>query len=148
MANPVNRMLWLAMMNSVVIYVVVAAFVELPPNDEVVGVAWPALAGVAGAIAAGSIALRRRALVEPIRAGALDPRTPEGLARAQTPFLLGLVLSESVAIFGLVLSLLSGDLRWVLAFGAGALALLWLHRPTSPDLVPPLSGPGMAPPLP
>jgi len=147
MDSPVNRMLWIAMMNSVVIYGVVAAFVSLPPRGEVVATLWPILAGVAAIVAAVSMALRRRALVEPIRAGTLDPTTPAGLARAQTPFIVNLALSESVGIFGLVLSMLSGDWTWVAAFGACSLALLWLHRPTSPDLAPPLGGPGTAPPI-
>lgn len=147
MASPVNRVLWVAMSSSVVLYVAIAAFVDVEPNEEIVASLWPFLAGIAGAIAAGSIAWRRRALVEPIHTGALNLATPEGLARAQTVFILSLGLSEAVAIFGLLLSLLSGDLRWVIAFGAAGLTLLWLHRPTAPDLVPPAGGHRTAPPI-
>ena len=69
------------------------------------------------------------------------------MARAFTPFVLNLVLSESIGIYGLVLSFLSADPSYVFAFGAGAIALLWVHRPTAPDLVPPPGGFHSPPPI-
>jgi len=147
MANPVNRMLWVVMIVSQVAYVGVAALVKLPPRAELVATLEPVFAALAGAIAVGSVVLRRRALEEPIRSGALDLATPEGLARATSLYIVGLTLSEAVGILGLLLALLSGSLEPMLPFGVGALALLWLHRPTSPALVPPLGGHRTAPPI-
>jgi hypothetical protein len=147
MANPTNRILWLALVFSQIAYMAVAAVVHIPPNAEAAAVLVPVLSVLAPAVAAGTVVYRRRALVEPIRSGALDPSTPEGLARASTPFLLNLVLSESIGIYGLLLTFFSGELGWMLAFGAGALGLLWLHRPTAPELVPPPRGYRTAPPI-
>jgi hypothetical protein len=88
----------------------------------------------------GTVILRRRALVGPIQSGRLNLTTPEGQARAFTPFILNLVLSESVGIFGLLLAFLSGQPVYSIVFSAGALFLLFVHRPNAPDLVAPLSG--------
>ncbi|MBW2421929.1 MAG: hypothetical protein JRH19_25565 [Deltaproteobacteria bacterium] len=91
-------------------------------------------------IGAGSLLYRRHALSGPIQSGKLDPSRPEGLEKAFLPFMINLVLSESVGIFGLVLSFLSGQPAYSIAFAAGALVLMYLHRPTARDLVPPISG--------
>jgi hypothetical protein len=123
------------------VYVVVAHVA--PPNTDrrpPIEVLAPVLGLLALVIATGSIVYRRRALAEPIQAGHLDPKTPEGFQRAFTPFILNLVLAESVAILGLILSLLSSNPIYSIAFTAAGLALMYVHRPTAPDLNPPAGG--------
>lgn len=136
------RLLWRALMASLLVYVAVAHVAPVPPNPEApLDVLTGVLALLAVALGAGSLLYRRRALSGPIRSGELDPRTPEGQQRAMQPFLVNLVLSESVGLYGLVLSLLSGDPVYATAFCAAALVLMFLHRPTAADLIPPQSGP-------
>ena len=138
MANPTNRILWFVLVLSQGLYVLAASLVPAVDMDgELVPTLGGILALMAIGVAVGSAAFRKKAIVEPIQSGKLDPTTREGLARAFTPFILNLVLSEAVAIWGLVLSLISGDLGWVVGFVAGGLALMWYHRPTSADFVPP-----------
>ncbi len=140
MANLTCRILWWALVVSLLVYVVVAHVAQVRPNPNAdVSLLLPVFAVLSGAIAVGTIIFRRRALSGPIQAGRLDPSTPEGLQAAFTPFILSLVLSESVGIYGLVLALLSGQPVYSVAFSAAAIALMFVHRPTAPDLVPPIS---------
>lgn len=138
MAHLTNRLLWWAFVVSLLVYVGVAHVARIPgertaPLDLLV----PALALVSLGEALASLLYRRYALSGPIRSGRLDPSTPEGARRAFQPFVVNLALSESVGIYGLVLAFLSGDPVYAVAFSAAALVLLYLHRPTAPDLAPP-----------
>jgi hypothetical protein len=99
-------------------------------------------------VAVGTLIYRRRALVEPIQAGQLDPSSKEGFAKAFTPLILNLVLTESIAIYGLVLAFLSHRPGLALPFAIGAFALMYLHRPTAPDLSPPATPGVYRPPSP
>ena len=94
------------------------------------------LAGISVATAVGTVVYRRRALVVPIQSGSFDPNTAEGLAKAFTPFILNLVLTESIAIYGLVLAFLSHKPLFAFPFALGALVLMYVHRPSAPDLAP------------
>lgn len=141
MATPINRALWYALSASLFVYALIPNLLQRPVNPEApIGLLTAVFASMSLVIAIGTIAYRRRALAGPIEAGRLDPTTPEGLQRAFPVFALNLMLSESVGIYGFVLSLLSGRAIYVLVFAAGALALLYVHRPTAPDLVPPHPG--------
>lgn len=140
MATATNKILWLSLCVSQVIYIVVVfAKPATPRASGVPDLMFLALFAIAVGTGLGTVIFRRRALVAPIRSGELDPNTPVGAARAFTPFILNLVLSESVAIYGLVLSFLSNDPKYVVGFVAGALVLMYIHRPTARDLVAPLS---------
>ncbi len=141
MANPQNRALWWALVASLLIYVVVAHAVNVPPGPDVqVRVVAPILALLSVGFGVGSLIYRRRALSAPIQSGELDPATAEGRQRAFVPFVLNLVVSETVGVYGLVLAFLSGDPAYSMLFSSAALVLMFFHRPTAPDLVPPLSG--------
>jgi hypothetical protein len=141
MANLTRRALWWALVVSLLIYVAVAYVAQVAPNPNApVSLLLPIFVGLSGVIAVGTIIFRRRALSGPIQAGQLDPTTPQGLQAAFTPFIINLILSESVGIYGLVLTFLSGQLLYSVAFSAAAIALLFVHRPTARDLVPPMSG--------
>jgi len=142
MANPTTRLLWWALVVSQVAYLAVAYLVKLPPgDDDLIRILALSFALLSAATAAGSILYRRVALVGPIRSWTLDPSNPEDFQKLYPRLLLNLVLAESVGIHGLVLSLMSGRVHFSLAFGTAALALLYVHRPTALDLVPPLGGP-------
>ena len=139
MATFQNRILWWALLLSVVIYVVVAYAAEVPEvAPSAVDTLLPGFVLLSLGIGAGSLLYRRRALAGPIQSGRLDPGTLEGQQAAFAPFIVCLILSETVGVFGLVLSLLSGDLLYSVAFSLAAIALFFLHRPTAPDLVPPI----------
>jgi len=92
------------------------------------------------ATAIGTLLYRRHALAGPIQRGDLDLTIPQDQAKAFQVFIVNLVLSESVGIYGLVLAFLSGRGAYSIPFVLAALALMYAHRPTAPDLQPPLSG--------
>lgn len=140
MANLTCRLLWWTLVVSLALYVVVAHVARVAPDPHArIAVLAPVLVVVAGVTAIGTIVFRRRALSGPIQAGRLDPSTPEGFQAAFTPFILNLVLTESIGIYGLVLAFLSGQPRYSIGFSAAAIALMFVHRPTARDLVPPMS---------
>jgi hypothetical protein len=138
--HPTARIVWLALLASQVLYLAVPYLVTLG-GEPLPAMArtrlFFALAAVAAVTGAGSLVYRQRALVAPIAAGRLDPRTPEGSARAFAPYVLNLVLTESIAIHGLVLALVSHERLVALPFALAAFALMAVHRPTAPDLEPP-----------
>jgi hypothetical protein len=140
--HPTLRVLWLALLASQVIYLVVPYVAEVAgrrPDPGVLNTLTLILAGISLATGAGTIVYRRRALVDPIQAGRLDPDSPDGAAKAFSPIILNLVLTESIAIYGLVLALLSGSPSRAVPFALGAFVLMWVHRPTAPGLTPPAS---------
>ena len=148
MANVTNRVLWWALVVSLLVYAVVAHVASPEPDSEppaLVPILFWVFAATSLGFAVGTLVYRRRALVEPIQASRLDTGTPEGLARAFPAFVINLVISESVGIYGLVLAFLSGRPAYWLPFISGALVLMFLHRPTAPDLVAPTARAGAAP---
>ena len=141
MDNFNNRILWWTLVVSLLIYVVVAHVVQIRTegSDDFITTLALALGLVSVGTAAGTIWYRRHALAGPIQRGEVDLSQPEGQGQAFTPFILNLVLSESVGIYGLVLTFLSGNPSYSILFVVGALALMYVHRPTAPDLQPPPS---------
>ena len=140
MANLTCRVLWWTLVASLVVYAVVAHVSGLPPSSNAqVALLAPIFVALSVAIGIGTAVYRRRALAGPIQSGELDPSTPEGLQAAFQPFIINLVLSESVGIYGLVLAFLSGQPMYSVAFSGAAIGLMYVHRPTAPDLQPPMS---------
>lgn len=144
MDTPSFRIVWWALLSTLLVYLGVAFGVA--PTIGLDGDApLPLLAGVLGAVAVAlavaSVVVRRRALAGPIQSGALDPATPEGRQRATAAYVVCLVLSESIGLFGLVLALLAGDGTWSLPFVAAAFVLILVHRPSASELQPPRGGP-------
>lgn len=139
MSNHICRALWWALVVSLFINVLVAHLAPLPVDPRApIELLAPLFAAVTVAIAVGTAAYRRRALAGPIQSGQLDPRTPTGFQQAFRPFIINLLLSESVGIYGLVLVLLSGNPDYSVVFTAVALVLMYVHRPTALDLRPPM----------
>ena len=143
MATATNRIIWAALVASLFVYGAVAFVVAAsrPPAEAPSPRLLAALLGVV-ALTTGlaTIMIRGRMLVVPIARGELDPRSPSGGQRAFVPYILCLALTESIGLYGLVLSLLAGNARWSLPFLAVALALMLVHRPTAPELRSPQSG--------
>ena len=141
--HPTLRVLWLVLLGSQVIYLVLPFVLQpagQPSDPSFVRTVSLALGSVSAVVGVGTIVYRRRALVAPIQAGHLDPNTTEGLAKVFRPFVLNLVLTESIAIYGLFLALLSQGPRPALPFAIAAFVLMYLHRPMAPDLSPPSPG--------
>ena len=140
-ATLANRLIWWLVFTSPLTYIY--AVDALPPGDDprdVIALEFPVLLLVSLLIAGGTIYWRKRALVDPIRAGEIDLSTPEGLGRAFTPFMLNVALSSAIAIFGLALTIWSDISGYTLAFCTASMVLMYSHRPTAEDLQPPRSG--------
>ncbi len=144
MANFTNRLIWWALIVSIGVYAVAAYAIAgtVGPRDRTqVHILTAALGLVSTTIGMATIFIRGRMLVGPIKRGELDPRTPAGRKRAFMPFILCLVLSESIGTYGLVMAMFSGSPLYAGPFLVISTLLLLIHRPTAPELVPPSSGP-------
>jgi hypothetical protein len=131
---------------SIPIYMVVAWLVAPTvatgaDNDELV----PLLAGILAALSAGHLVLASVFFANRVRAAEKLPTPEERLAGYRVAVIIAFALREAVAIYGLVLTFLSGDPRWCLGFGAVALvsmALGWPRRSSMERLasdVPPIA---------
>ena len=127
--------IWGAMLAAIVLYGVVAIVVAptvSPAASAEVDWLRRLLSGAAVLTGALSVWWRRHFL----------PSAPQSSARpdfaaVQRHAVIAWALSEAVAVCGLVAALLLGDAREYVPFGAGAAALLLLHRPASlPTAVP------------
>jgi hypothetical protein len=135
MATVANRVIWWFLLSAPITYLWAAPALQSEnPSSEVLRFEFPSFVVLSLAIAGSTLILRKRKLVEPIRSGEVDLETPEGLGKAFTPFILSLVLSDAVAIFGVFLTLQSGNALFIYGFSAAAIGLLYFHRPTAPDL--------------
>jgi hypothetical protein len=139
-AHPICKALWWVLVSSLVIYPVVAHQADLPatPDFPISLLTWIFVA-LSVVLGIWTVIHRRRALADPIQARKLDPTTPAGFQAAFQPYVVNLVISESVGIFGLVLFVLSGEPLYSVLFSAAAIVLLCFHRPTAADLQPPMS---------
>lgn len=127
-ARRVNKILWLTLLASQVVYLAVILSGVGTTRDEPLDLqALPiALAVVAIATAVGAHLCWRRA------SGAGRPihTTPPDPAASFTFYILAWVLDESIAIYGLVLGLLAFSPEVWGPFSVAALALMLVHRPS------------------
>jgi F0F1-type ATP synthase membrane subunit c/vacuolar-type H+-ATPase subunit K len=127
-ARRTNRILWLTLLASQVVYVVVLLSGAARTRDEALDLpVFPvALAVVALPTAIGSHFSWRRATGagRPIHLAAPDPAT------AFTFYILAWVLDESIAIYGLVLGVLAFSAGVWGSFSMAAFALMLVHRPS------------------
>jgi len=63
------------------------------------------------------------------RVAAKQPTPEQRLSSYRAAIILSFALREAVAVYGLILSFLSGDVRWCLGFGAAAIASMLLGWP-------------------
>ncbi len=148
MATSTYKALWAALCVAQLAYVLMIVLQQ--ETEQAIsppGALLLALLVIAAGTGLGTIVYRRRALVNPIRSGELDLNTPAGAERAFGPYIVNLALTESIGIYGLILSSLSDDPKYVIGFATVSLTLMYVHRPTAPELQPPLSsGSGSMPP--
>ena len=139
MKHPILRILWLALLLSQVLYLVVAQIVPKESDSSPTNVALVtlALAIFSIGLAVFTLVWRRRMLVAPIQAGQLDPNSQEDLGKVFVPYVLTIVVTESIAINGFVIALLAREPERAYPFAIAAFALMYYHRPTAPDLSPP-----------
>jgi len=123
---------------SVFVYVGVAMSLPQRPLRQVSPSLFvAALVVVAALQGLATLWLRQSLLVAPARAGRLDLDSEAGAQRLFRVALICFVLSESVAIYGLVCVVLVGSWSVALGFVAAGLALLAVHAPRLAPLRPP-----------
>jgi len=79
------------------------------------------------------------------RGAAARPTPAERLASYRTATIVSFAMRESAAIIGLVISLLTGDLRWCLALSAAAVLAMLLGFPLRAHMVRLAGDPAAAP---
>ncbi len=136
-ANPiVPRILFVALLVSQGIYLAIpsAGVAEGPPAM---------LPAILGAVAVtqglGALLFFRIAGVSKIQSGALDPTTNEGMGQLFVVLILSWVLTEAIAIFGLVLRFLGAPFWQGGLFALGAFVLMAAMNPWQSGLVAPMS---------
>jgi hypothetical protein len=147
----VPRILWGAILCSTFLFFVVQFVVRQPGPVEAPLVI--VLAGAAVMTALASIVLPSATYAVALRRLKLDSREEDdpsgmpGVTRRrvaanpdeamrtairifQTPFILGLALSEAISLFGFVLGFLGAPIDWVLPFFVASWLLIWMRFPT------------------
>ena len=139
---------------------IVICFAILASLPIYVAVAWMVVgqrAGAAGAgltpvlvwaLAAAGIALlaaAQGAWAAMKRAAVARPTPSERLAAYRTATIVSFALREAAAIVGLVITMLTGDLRWCLALAAAAVLAMLLGWPRRADMVRLAGDPAAAP---
>jgi hypothetical protein len=138
----VLRIIWIAHLATLPVFagVGVALSGSGSAAPELAALVRPALVVVAVVVALASLWWRRSFVTSPrsplylfaeedVIAGGQPAPGGTGLARLQTNCVIVWALSESIAVFGLVLTVLSGVAGDGLPFLAGAAVLLYVHRP-------------------
>jgi len=122
---PVQLLVWLALLNAVVLYGVVAFLVARPVDElpAIPGGLFPGLGVFLGAAAL----LGARFL--PGSASGDDGERPRFTAGVRPRQIVTWALDESVAVVGLVAALLEGNPTRVIPYVVAAAALLLWHRP-------------------
>jgi F0F1-type ATP synthase membrane subunit c/vacuolar-type H+-ATPase subunit K len=126
------KLIWLALLFCLGIYALLPPLLRLPQSDTVAqfqAVLFVALGAVAIVTVVAVLMIRRLGLVGPLARGELDPDTPEGRSRAFLVTVITWALSESVALYGVVLYLLFHDAVHLYPFLLLALGLLLLQAP-------------------
>lgn len=130
--NLVPMVLWAAMLMSVFIYVGVSYLTkqqEIQVIEPMVRwvFAFVALTSAIGSLAVSQILMSPSKLRETLKQ---EARIDSLMAKYLTTFILRLALSESVAIFGLVLAMMTGDFGEILPFAGASIVLIGLSYPS------------------
>jgi F0F1-type ATP synthase membrane subunit c/vacuolar-type H+-ATPase subunit K len=119
-----------ALAASVLVYMAVAWFVAPSTTSPGLGSEQLQLmALVLAVLSIGHLVAAQALFTSRLRAAAKLPSPGQRLESYRTSFILAFALREAVAIYGLVLSFLSGDVRWCLGFGAIALVSMLMGWP-------------------
>jgi hypothetical protein len=144
-----QKLLWAVLTVSILVYAVIPYLLERHPEPERAATLMPIFMILAAGLAAASLMLRRRVQAatgrghptsrpgrtHPLLQAQLDNLSPEesraiqGVAAAFMPWILSLVLNESVAILGLMLALLGAGPDAGVPFAVLALILNLVMRP-------------------
>ncbi|MBN2328459.1 MAG: hypothetical protein JXR73_15050 [Candidatus Omnitrophica bacterium] len=124
--------LWSVFIDAIVIYLVLAYFLvssntSNPDFVPIVAMVTILLSIISAMI---SILIRLKLLTGPIQNGALDIHSEQGFQKYQTISIVNWALSESVAVFGLILVIISGNFYYAIPYCVISLILLILHRPS------------------
>lgn len=119
-----------ALVASVLVYMVVA-WVVAPTIAEAGGDAEfiQLLAAILAIVSLGHLVAAQMLFAIRIRSAAKLPTPEQRLASYRVAIILSFALREAVAVYGLILSFLSGDPRWCLGFGAVAVVSMLLGWP-------------------
>lgn len=123
---------WGSLLASVFIYGIVGYVVTAEPsealNSEIVPTLFPILALLSVMILPLILFFRKMMLYGPLENGAIE--TIEQLrTRAFTPYMVSWALSESVAIYGFLLTFLSYNMDYYFGFTAWSIVLFAIFRP-------------------
>ncbi len=132
MTNQSRWAIWAAMACSLIVYLSIPLFLPAPSMTYEAtdfGILFTAMGVVAVLTSVVSLVMRRMLVVQPIRTRALDPRSPDGMQRLSQALLLTWVLSEAVALYGLVLYLVTRQVQLMVPFVMMSAFLLVVHAP-------------------
>jgi hypothetical protein len=131
----VTIVICIAILASIPFYVAVAWMVAGQRADASGGGLPPVLVWVLGAFGIALLAAAQAVWAAMKRAAATRPTPAQRLASYRTAAIVSFAMRESAAIIGLVIALLTGDLRWCLALSAAAVLAMLLSFPRRADMV-------------
>lgn len=126
----VTSIIAIALAASIPIYMVIALAVA--PTSEAVTVDADVVELVVGVLvfaAAGNLVAAQIVFRRGVAAAEKHPTPEQRLGGYRIAVIIAFALREGVAIYGLVISFLSGDARWAVGFGAVALVSMFLGWP-------------------
>jgi len=134
-----------ALVTSVLVYMVIA-WVVAPTVAEAGGAAEliQMMAAILTIVSLGHLVAAQMLFAIRVRAAEKLPTPEQRLSSYRVAIILSFALREAVAVYGLILSFLSGDVRWAIGFGAvAAISMLlgWPRRSAMETLgseVPPI----------
>jgi F0F1-type ATP synthase membrane subunit c/vacuolar-type H+-ATPase subunit K len=126
------RTIWLGMLASIVLLVGVAEKSAPKSHGRTNWILFEVIAGVVGAIAIASMAIRRRYIGRALPQLVEDPTDTKALKRWQTGHIIHFALSESMPLYGLVLRYQGFTLPQVAAFYFAGIGFMVLGYPKDP----------------
>jgi hypothetical protein len=144
-AARVTSLICFAIMTSIPFYVAIAWIVVGQSDGAAVGALPPVLTWALGAVGIVMLVVAQAVWTAMKRGAATRPTPAERLASYRTAAIVSFAMRESAAIIGLVIALLTGDLRWCLALSAAAVLAMLLGWPRRADMVRLAGDPAVAP---
>lgn len=124
-----------ALAASIPIYMIIAWMVA--PASETAGLGeaeFRILSGVMAFLGVGNLVIARVLFARGVSRAETHATAEQRLGSYRTAVIIAFAVREGVAIYGLVLSFLSGDPRWALGFGAVALASMLMGWPKRSEM--------------
>jgi F0F1-type ATP synthase membrane subunit c/vacuolar-type H+-ATPase subunit K len=126
----VQRIIHSALMTSVVVYGLIGYVTGRAPSGAPLPPAMLYTLGGVALVVMVQIPFLRRRLLAPAEPTSSAPARP-AMVRLFNGQILTWALCEAIALFGLILTLMAHDLRYVLGFGALSLLNFFIYRPTA-----------------